>query len=479
MKKISIRTVIILPVVTLMLILPFVTYLSFGQLIERYVKNQSYNDMVQAANTVINAANTNSFLYFDAKGSGEKDAASKEQIKEFASIIKEMIKARKFNVRVLVVNSKYKVTFPADAYSNDYEIIDYFQNNQIDISPTEKFSSKNIKEVSTDSGNSLAIACDLGKYEKIRARYVIFYHPIENIAQIKRSAAKIAFWITALISALTIIILYLISNRIVHPLKALRKAAEKIGSGDFVHTDVKSGICEISEISTAIDSMSVQLAKSDLEQKTFFQNASHELRTPLMSIRGYAEGIECGLFKDDREAGKVILRECARLSSLIEDILSLSRLDNRRQEIDIQKIDIYAFVNGCLKRFEAIATKKNIKLELIGIEGRFFAQADESLLSKIFDNLISNAIRYAKSKISMSICEKEKRIIVMIENDGVPIAESDLEKIFIRFYKGAGGNFGIGLSVAKACAQYMGGSLRAIKSDCGAVFETTLIKSDK
>lgn len=101
------------------------------------------------------------------------------------------------------------------------------------------------------------------------------------------------------------------------------------------------------------------------------------------------------------------------------------------------------------------------------------------MLSKIFDNLFSNAIRYAKTKIFVDIYEKEQKIVVLVENDGNSIAQADLQKIFLMFYKGVGGNFGIGLSVAKTCAEYMGGCLRAIPSDKGAVFEATLVKCTK
>ncbi len=477
MKKLSVRTAIILPVVILMIILPFTTYLFFGRLMEGYVKSQSYQDMAQAAQAIINAAGKSNFLDADIEDSDK--TAIKDQIKEFAAVVKEMIKARKFNVRVLVVNAKWKITYPAETDTADFEILSYFQSREAEIGPAAAFKAKNITEVAADSGNSLAIACHLGKYEKIKTRYLIMYHPIENIEQIKHSAAKIAFWVTAFFSVLTVAVLYIISNSIVRPLKALCKSAEQIGGGHFISTEVKSGIREIAEIASAIDAMSGQLDKSDVAQKTFFQNASHELRTPLMSIRGYAEGIECSLFKDDREAGKIILQECARLSALVENILSLSRMDNQRQEVDVQKIDISAFLAGCLKRFEALAMQKDLLLTLSGDEGQFLVKADENLLSNIFNNLISNAIRYAKVKISVIIYENKGKIIVLVKNDGAPIAAADLEKIFLRFYKGTGGNFGIGLSVARACAEYMGGSLRALPSDEGAVFEAVLLKWPK
>lgn len=305
------------------------------------------------------------------------------------------------------------------------------------------------------------------------------YHPIENLDNFKRSAARIVFVITTLFSTLSIAILYMISGRIVHPLKALRSNTEKIGTGQFAVTGVSSEITEIGEIAAAIDGMALKLGQSDDEQRVFFQNASHELRTPLMSIRGYAEGIACGLFKDDRQAGQVILQECARLSALVEDILSLSRMDNQRQETDILQIDIGAFLNGCLRRFEAAASQKSLSISLSAQEGRHFVLADESLLDKIFDNLFSNAIRYAQTAISINVSEQEDRIRVLVENDGKPIPEAELEKVFLRFYKGAGGNFGIGLSVAKTCTEYMGGSLSALCREHGAAFEVILIKAKR
>ena len=477
MKKLSVRTAIILPVVVLMILMPFTTYFFFGRLMESYVRDQSYKDMAQAAHTIINAAGKSTFSSI-AKEDVDK-AVVKEQLKEFAALIKEMVKARKFNVRVLIVNSKWNISYPAETFADDYNMLSYFKGRENEVVAAEDFNAQNILEIPTDSGSSLAIACHLGKHEKVRTRYIIMYHPVENIDQIKHSAAKIAFGVTAFFSVLTIAILYLISNRIVRPLKELCNATEKIGRGQFIATGVKSEIGEIEEIASEIDAMAIKLAETDIEQKVFFQNASHELRTPLMSIRGYAEGVQCGLFKDDKEAGKIITQECARLSALVEDILSLSRLDNKRQEIDVQKIDIYGFLSGCLKRFDALAIQKALTLSISGEEGHLFVEADESLLSKIFDNLFSNAIRYAKTKISVDIYEKEQKIVVLVKNDGNPIAQSDLEKVFLRFYKGVGGNFGIGLSVAKSCAEYMGGCLRAIPSDKGAVFEATLVKYTK
>lgn len=477
MKKLSVRTAIILPVVVLMILMPFTTYFFFGRLMESYVRDQSYKDMAQAAHTIINAAGKSTFSSIVTEDVDK--AVVKEQLKEFAALIKEMVKARKFNVRVLIVNSKWNISYPAETFADDYNMLSYFKGRENEIVAAEYFNAQNILEIPTDSGSSLALACHLGKHEKVRTRYLIMYHPIENIDQIKHSSAKIAFGVTAFFSVLTIAILFLISNHIVRPLKELCNSTEKIGQGQFIVTGVKSKIGEIEEIVAEIDAMAVKLAETDNEQKVFFQNASHELRTPLMSIRGYSEGIQCGLFKDDKEAGKIITQECARLSALVEDILSLSRLDNNRQEIDIQRIDIYSFLSGCLKRFDALAVQKALTLSISGGEGQFIIRADESLLSKIFDNLFSNAIRYAKTKISVNIYEKEQKVIVLVENDGNPIVQADLEKVFLRFYKGVGGNFGIGLSVAKSCAEYMGGCLRAIPSDKGAVFEATLVKYTK
>ena len=86
--------------------------------------------------------------------------------------------------------------------------------------------------------------------------------------------------------------------------------------------------------------MAYKLEENDVEQKTFFQNASHELRTPLMSIQGYAEGIKCGVFEDEESKGEavdVIIAETERLSNLVENLLSISKMDMYRRSCSMSR----------------------------------------------------------------------------------------------------------------------------------------------
>lgn len=140
MKKYSIRTAIILPVVSLMAVLPFITYVFFGRLLEGYVKNQSYKDMTQAAKAIVESADRSPLYSFD--GEGDQTAAAKAQIKAFTAMIKEMVKARRFNVRVVIANAKWKMTYPAETLNADSEMLAYFQAHESQIIPAGPLAQK-------------------------------------------------------------------------------------------------------------------------------------------------------------------------------------------------------------------------------------------------------------------------------------------------------------------------------------------------
>lgn len=100
--------------------------------------------------------------------------------------------------------------------------------------------------------------------------------------------------------------------------------------------------------------------------------------------------------------------------------------------------------------------------------------ADEDLLSCAVTNIVSNCLRYARTKIDVSLFLREANTVIRIEDDGPGISEDDLPHLFERFYKGKGGNFGLGLAIAKSAVQSLGGEIRAYNGKAGAIFEITL-----
>lgn len=206
--------------------------------------------------------------------------------------------------------------------------------------------------------------------------------------------------------------------------------------------------------------------------KYFFQNASHDLKTPIMNMQGYAEGISTNVIKDHTRAAEVILNESERMGNLVEEILYLSRLDCGQVNINNEKVDISELIYFCLGRIELEATQKSIDIQVI--MGKIpEIKGDEVWLEKAISNILSNALRYARTKITLTCTAEKKYIKIVIGDDGAGINEKDISHIFERFYKGKEGNTGIGLAIAKEAVKLHRGSI-TVRNNNGAEFQIKL-----
>ena len=293
----------------------------------------------------------------------------------------------------------------------------------------------------------------------------------------------------ALIQAalLAILIAGILSMLMTYPLifstQKLSRFARRIARGDFTPSRGHIVSKELSELGDVMNQMAFKLEESDIEQKTFFQNASHELRTPLMSIQGYAEGLKYGVFEsdDDRDnAIDVIIAETGRLSSLVENLLSISKMDMSRSgnfEVKKQNINVSKICDTIIDRVrgnfihedKAIINDINIKDTYI--------YANENDLIRCLENIFSNCLRYCKTSVTFS-CKRDTatpNVIFQISDDGPGIAPEVLDHLFERFSKGADGKHGIGLALAKAIAEEHNGRINAYnQSKGGACFEVIL-----
>lgn len=213
----------------------------------------------------------------------------------------------------------------------------------------------------------------------------------------------------------------------------------------------------LSGISTALTGMRIGLniEKDQKKQKQFFENASHELKTPLMSIQGYAEGIHDGVIKDQEHAISVILNETDKMTSLVDEILCLSRIESGETKLSLEKVSVQDVVNNCLVSIETMVMKKGIVLEANIEKG--FVSADPMQFETAVMNLLTNAVKYTKSRIIISYNGKELKIW----NDGSCISKEEAINIFERFYIGKNGNTGIGLALTKEIVEKHGWKIYA------------------
>jgi len=268
------------------------------------------------------------------------------------------------------------------------------------------------------------------------------------------------------------IVTYLLANSITRPVEKLGKFARQLGHGDFTPNDYAFAEEELEDLNTALNKSARQLAVYDSEQKAFFQNASHELRTPLMSIKCYAEGISFGIM-EPKQASETILQETDNLSDLVTDLLYIAKIDNITTAYTIAEVDLAQLIRDAAARQEAIATQRQLRFTFDLDELHYNCISE--LIARALDNLISNAIRYANAEITLSCKQHTSCIKICVTDDGPGIEPEALPHVFERFYKGAGGNHGIGLSIVKSIVEQHNGHITAENpSNGGAVFTITL-----
>jgi two-component system phosphate regulon sensor histidine kinase PhoR len=218
-------------------------------------------------------------------------------------------------------------------------------------------------------------------------------------------------------------------------------------------------------------------------RRDFVANVSHELRTPLTLIKGFVETLLDGAKEDAALTTKfltTIQKHTNRLTFLIEDLLTISKLESGQIAMQREWLELSPLVNNVLEELHGTAEKKNIVLENhVRPDQTIFA--DEERLRQVLFNLIENAIKYGDHLVTISTHEQDKKVEICIVDQGPGIPPDSLERIFERFYRvdrgrsREQGGTGLGLSIVKHIVQAHGGMVWAeSNSGEGARFYFTL-----
>ncbi|WP_235807253.1 two-component system histidine kinase PnpS [Liquorilactobacillus cacaonum] len=212
-----------------------------------------------------------------------------------------------------------------------------------------------------------------------------------------------------------------------------------------------------------------ELKEIERMQLDFVGNVSHELKTPITAITGFSETLLHGAM-DDAKALKeflaIIHKESLKLTDLVEDILSLAKID-ANTELDLKEINLREYVTELLKTFKPQIEKKKIKI-FVEISEDFFVVMDQNKLRHVIDNLIQNAIKYNnfQGKIWVEATSDAKNWTISIRDNGYGISNDKQERVFERFYRvdtsrsRDSGGTGLGLSVVKEYVAAMNGEIK-------------------
>ncbi|CZR05268.1 cell wall metabolism sensor histidine kinase WalK [Trichococcus collinsii] len=242
--------------------------------------------------------------------------------------------------------------------------------------------------------------------------------------------------------------------------------------GEFSVIQRESGfisglVCVLSDIT--------EQEKVEQERRSFVSNVSHELRTPLTSVKSYTESLIDGAWEDKDIAPeflKVISTETDRMIRMITDLLNLSRMDQGKQELNLEFVSINELVAHIIDRFEVVLKSEQYRNKKYKIERDFtqrtlWVEIDQDKFIQVIDNIMNNAIKYSPDggKITCRLMETHNSVVISITDEGLGIPRKDIGHVFDRFYRvdkaraRSMGGTGLGLAISKEVVQLHGGKI--------------------
>lgn len=286
------------------------------------------------------------------------------------------------------------------------------------------------------------------------------------------------------------------SQSITKPLQEISREMIKV-DGDYA--DLHFETCPYEEINVIADtttkmSQNVREYLERLEQEKqirqeFFSNASHELKTPITSVRGYVELLESGMALDDETKNdflKRIKKEVMRMTSLVDDILMISRLESRGAKSDIVPIRVRDLVDDMVSSLAPQAAERTVLIHKNCDD--FYIYADLRQMTELFMNLLTNAVKYNNpgGEVFVTVKKQGKNMLLTVRDTGVGIPKESLVRIFERFYrvdKGRSrkqGGTGLGLSIVKHVVSFYNGTVQ-VESEIskGSTFSVSIPVAEK
>jgi signal transduction histidine kinase len=254
------------------------------------------------------------------------------------------------------------------------------------------------------------------------------------------------------------------------PIGIISEAAQKVANGDFTvrlaphRKDGKKDQIEV--LIEDFNKMAVELSSIETLKTDFITNVSHEIKTPLSVIQSYATAIAADDIsaEERREYGKTIVEASRKLSELVTNILKLNKLENQEILPVSERYALDEQLRECVLSFEELWDKKGITLDGDGID-EVSVSCDRALLELVWNNLISNAIKFTDDggTITLTLKKERGRAAVTVRDTGCGMTPETAARIFDRFYQGdtahsAEGN-GLGLALVKKVMTLIGGEI--------------------
>lgn len=277
--------------------------------------------------------------------------------------------------------------------------------------------------------------------------------PVDSTVQTIR--VQLIF-ITVIMIILALFLALYISRKISKPIIKINNTSKKLATGDYTVYFDSSSYKEISELAETLNYATFELSRVDELRKDLIANISHDLRTPLTMITGYSEVIRDLPGENTKENVQVVIDEAKRLTSLVNDVLDISKLQSGIIQLNTNEYNFTESIRTILERYAKLIEKEGYTIHF-EYDKDVFVKADELKISQVVYNLVNNAITYAgKDKtviVRQTQYENKVKLEVIDHGEGIP--QEKLKEIWDRYYKvdkdhkRAQIGTGLGLSIVK------------------------------
>ncbi len=250
------------------------------------------------------------------------------------------------------------------------------------------------------------------------------------------------------------------------PLDRLRAASARLAAGDLSSRATEQGPAELVEVARSFNAMADSIQRLFEARRELVAWASHDLRTPLASMQAMIEAIDDGL-AEPAEYMSSLAEQVRTLSTLVDDLFELARIDAGVLTHEVQQADLREVVRSCLRGFEAETRGKRINLHARAAADVPPVRCAPDQVQRVLYNLLTNAVRHTPpdGAIAIVVSPHESDVTIAVEDSGDGVSDETAERMFDRFWRAESSRTspgsGLGLAIARALVEAHGGSIWA------------------
>jgi signal transduction histidine kinase len=277
---------------------------------------------------------------------------------------------------------------------------------------------------------------------------------------------------------------FLVSRRVVNPLRYVLGATRRIASGGYSERVPVQQSDELGELSESFNAMARALEEAERRRMEVISDVSHELRTPLSTIRGHVEGLAEGVIEPSEETWTLLQAEAERMQRLVDDLHQLSRAEAGQLSLNLAPVSPKEPIRLAIERMLPLFDEKGVDLSSAAPENLPPVLADTGRVVQVLTNLLDNALRHTppQGRVTVGAKTKGDEVVFEVADTGEGIASEHLPHVFERFYRveksrsREGGGSGVGLAISRALVETMGGRVwvESPGPGKGATFSFTL-----